>query len=196
MPATSRQTRSGRTRSASGLAGSPSKSTIFQPLTVRSVWPRWKSPCTRWAVADCPDVPRLATPAKVRRSASACSPSSGTIASATSRRVSIASESAARSLGAPRLGGELLGQHVVHLRGGQAEPLGLAGEVAADLVGVQVGLGEQVAHAGQREVPAVAGGAQELLEHRELDRVARCRRPGWSARASRRARRRGRCPAR
>ena len=31
-------------RSASGLAGSPSKSTIFQPLTVRSVWPRWRSP--------------------------------------------------------------------------------------------------------------------------------------------------------
>ena len=52
-----------------------------------------------------------------------------------------------------------------------AEPGGLAREVAADLVGVQVGLGEQVAHAGQREVPAVARGPQELLEHRELDRV-------------------------
>ena len=56
----------------------------------------------------------------------------------------------------------------MHLRGRQAEPVGLAGEVAADLVGVQVGLGEQVADAGQREVPAVAGGAQELLEHRQL----------------------------
>ena len=39
-----------------------------------------------------------------------------------------------------------------------------------DLVGVQVGLGEQVAHAGQRELPAVARGAQELLQHRQLQR--------------------------
>ena len=53
MPATSRHGESGRTRSASGLAGSPSKSTIFQPLTVRSVWPRCRSPwirCTRIGV--------------------------------------------------------------------------------------------------------------------------------------------------
>ena len=39
MPATSRHGESGTTRSASGLAGSPSKSTIFQPLAVRRVWP-------------------------------------------------------------------------------------------------------------------------------------------------------------
>ena len=51
----------------------------------------------------------------------------------------------------------------------RAQPGGLAGEVATDLLGVQVGLGEQVADAGQREVPAVARGAQELLQHRQLD---------------------------
>ncbi len=59
----------------------------------------------------------------------------------------------------------------MHLAGGHPEPVGLAREVAADLVGVQVGLGEEVAHAGQRQVPAVAGGAQELLEHREVQRL-------------------------
>ncbi len=47
MPAMSRQTLSGASRSAIVLAGSPSKSMIFQPDGVRSVWPRWKSPCTR-----------------------------------------------------------------------------------------------------------------------------------------------------
>ncbi len=67
--------------------------------------------------------------------------------------------------------GEVLGQRVVGLAQRDAEPGRLTGEVAADLVGVQVTLGEQVADAGQRELPAVAGGAQELLEHRELDDV-------------------------
>ncbi len=47
MPAMSRQMLSGTSRSAIVLAGSPSKSMIFQPLGVCSVWPRWKSPCTR-----------------------------------------------------------------------------------------------------------------------------------------------------
>ena len=47
MPATSRQTLSGAARSARVFTGSPSKSMIFQPDGVRSVWPRWKSPCTR-----------------------------------------------------------------------------------------------------------------------------------------------------
>ena len=76
-------------------------------------------------------------------------------------------------VGAPALGGELLGEHVVHLRGRETQALGLAGEVATDLVGVQVGLGEQVTHAGERQLPSVAGGAQELLEHRELDGLVR-----------------------
>ena len=42
----------------------------------------------------------------------------------------------------------------VHLGGRRAEPLGLAGEVAADLVGVQVALGEQVADAGLARAPS------------------------------------------
>ncbi len=70
-----------------------------------------------------------------------------------------------------RLGGKRLGQRVVDLRGGHPEPLRLAGEVTADLVGVQVGLREQVADARQRELPAVARGAEELLQHRELERL-------------------------
>jgi hypothetical protein len=73
--------------------------------------------------------------------------------------------------GVPRLGGELVGEHVVDLGGRQAQPFGLTGEVPAHLVGVQVGLGEQVPNAGEREVPAVAGGAQELLQHRQLERL-------------------------
>ena len=75
----------------------------------------------------------------------------------------------AQGVGLAPLDREVLGQVGVHLGQRDAEPRGLAGEVAADLVGVQVGLGEQVAHAGQRQVPAVARGAEELLEHRELD---------------------------
>ena len=52
--AASRRRRATASRAASartsGLAGSPSKSTIFQPRTVRSVWPRCRSPWTCWTV--------------------------------------------------------------------------------------------------------------------------------------------------
>ena len=65
-------------------------------------------------------------------------------------------------------GREVLGQQRVDRADRLTQPLRLAGEVAADLVGEEVGLGEQVAHAGQRELPPVAGGAEELLQHREL----------------------------
>ena len=74
-----------------------------------------------------------------------------------------------RRRGVTLLDREVRGQVGVHLGERRTEPCGLAGEVAADLVGVQVGLGEEVAHAGQGEVPAVARGAEELLEHRQLD---------------------------
>ena len=75
-------------------------------------------------------------------------------------------------LGAGALRGrEVLGQHPVHVGQRLAQPGRLAGEVAAHLVGVQVRLGEQVADAGEREVPPVARGAQELLEHGELERL-------------------------
>ena len=71
-------------------------------------------------------------------------------------------------LGSAVVDREVLGQVLVDLPQRLAQAGRLGGEVTAGLVGVQVGLDEQVAGAGQRQVPAVAGGAQELLEHREL----------------------------
>ena len=68
------------------------------------------------------------------------------------------------------LGGEVVAQGLVHLAQRLAEPGRLAGEVAAGVVGVHLRVGEQRADAGQRQVPAVAGRAQELLQHRELQR--------------------------
>ena len=59
-------------------------------------------------------------------------------------------------------------QNVLVVGGGLAEPVGLAGEVAADLVGVQVGLGVQVADADLGQLPPVAGGLEELLQHRQV----------------------------
>jgi hypothetical protein len=58
----------------------------------------------------------------------------------------------------------------VDLAQGLAQPRRLRCEVAAHLVGVQVLLGEQVAHARQRQVPAVGGRPQELLQHPEVER--------------------------
>ena len=56
----------------------------------------------------------------------------------------------------------------VHLGGGHAEPVRLAGEVAADLVGVQVGLGVAGrARWSVAELPAVGAVAQERLQHRQ-----------------------------
>ena len=55
---------------------------------------------------------------------------------------------------------------------GLAEPRGLAREVAAHLVGAQVGLGQQVAHAGQGHRPAVGRVGREVLQHRERERFA------------------------
>ena len=54
------------------------------------------------------------------------------------------------------------------LGGRRAEPGRLGREVAADLVGVQVCLGVEVADAGDRELPAVGGGAEEVAEHPEV----------------------------
>jgi len=48
-----------------------------------------------------------------------------------------------------------------------AQLLALNREVAARLVGVQIGLSHQVAHADLRELPAVGGGGEVLLQHRE-----------------------------
>ena len=146
------------------MAGSPSKSTIFQPRLVRRVWPRCRSPwtcCTVEAGQRAHPVVRRAQGVGVRRQ----------LGHDVERGVEPGGHRVGergRGVGAAALGREVLGQHGVHLAQRLAEPGGLAGEVAAGLVGVQVGLGEEVAGAGEREVPAVAGGAQELLEHREL----------------------------
>ena len=52
-----------------------------------------------------------------------------------------------------------------------AQPVGLAGEVAAHLVGVQVALGEQVARAGGGHVPALGGVRRERGDHAERVRL-------------------------
>ena len=53
----------------------------------------------------------------------------------------------------------------MHRRDGFAQPVGLAGEVTADLVGVEVALGEQVAHAGGGHRPALGRVAFILGRH-------------------------------
>ena len=71
---------------------------------------------------------------------------------------------------------ERVAQLLVHLGERGAEPGRLGGEVAADLVGMEIGLGEQVADAGERDLPAVTRGAEELLQHREMNRCSVLRR--------------------
>ena len=66
-----------------------------------------------------------------------------------------------------RAGAERRGELAVHRAHRLADAVGLAGEVAADLVGAQVGLGEQVAHAGQGHRPAVGRVRRVLLQHRD-----------------------------
>ena len=84
------------------------------------------------------------------------------------RRRARSRSSSRPSLPVPKAAGEV----GVHLGDGGAEPLGLAGEVAAGLVGVQVGLGHQVADAGLGQLPAVGGRGHELLQHRQRVRLA------------------------
>ncbi len=83
---------------------------------------------------------------------------------------------------------DLVAQHVVDLAQRLAEPGGLAGEVAAGVARRELGVGEQVADAGERELPPVGGGAQELLQHPEVQHARRRRRARPSRRAGRRAR--------
>ena len=67
---------------------------------------------------------------------------------------------------------ERLGKICVHLRRGNAETLGLAGEVATGLVGMQVGFGHQVPDARLGQLPAIGCRGHELLEHRQARRLA------------------------
>ena len=108
---------------------------------------------------------RRARPARARRPArrraGACMPSASSVRSSGCRR-----------RGREVLGAATRGSRPARRRAGRPRPA----KSPPDLVGVQVGLGEQVADAGEREVPAVARRAQELLEHREVHVVARRRR--------------------
>ena len=151
MPATSRSGESGGRRSASGLAGSPSKSTIFQPFDVRRVWPRWRSPCTRWTA---PARSSRASRRSARAVPAACSAQLGHDVAARRRaaRHRCGQRRAGRRRSAPRR--EALGQQRVHLGGRLARAARPRREVAADLVGVQVGLGEQVAHDWPARAPS------------------------------------------
>jgi hypothetical protein len=69
-------------------------------------------------------------------------------------------------------GGQRPGQVGVHLGGGVAEPVRLAGEVATDLGRVQVGLGVQVADADLGQLPAVGRGPEVFLQHGQVGPVA------------------------
>ncbi len=62
---------------------------------------------------------------------------------------------------------ELLGQSRVHGGDRFTQPEGFAGEVAADLVGIQVTFGEQVTGAGQRHVPTLGGIGRKCGHHAE-----------------------------
>ena len=90
----------------------------------------------------------------VARRASACAASSGTTSSAASSRAVIASASAPAASAPRRSVGKSSARTGVDLAQCLAEPGGLAGEVAADLVGVQVGLGEEVADARRARGPS------------------------------------------
>ena len=75
-------------------------------------------------------------------------------------------------LGVEHRGGQRLAQGGVHLGRHAAQPLGLAGEVGADVGRMQVGLDEQVAHAGLRGLPALGAADEELLQERQHTGVA------------------------
>ena len=166
MPATSRQAESGSTRSASGLAGSPSKSTIFQPLTVRSVWPRWRSPCTcctcdtgrrrrrrrtsragrrRTAPARAPRrARRRAGPSSRSRARPAASAVRTCVGKCSARAwCTSASDSPRRAASAAK-----------------SPPTSSAWRSAS---------ANRLRTLASADVPAVAGGPQELLEHRQLE---------------------------
>ena len=168
MPATSRSGESSAGRSASGLTGSPSKSSSTQPVR------------------------RCASPGRGGSRRARAGPAPAGAASATRSKASPQPVGVRRELGharrarrragrassrpAPRgrarsyelAVGSACGEVGVDLGGGDAEPVRLGGEVAADLVGVQVALGHQVAHADLRQLPAVGRRPQEVLQHRDV----------------------------
>ena len=181
MPATSRQAESGSTRSASGLAGSPSKSTIFQPLTVRRVWPRCRSPCTccTWTLGDVghgvergAQRRRRTPPARARRRGR--------------RRAARSSRRPARPAG--RACGRAVGKCSARswCTSASASPSRAASAAKSPPTSsaCRSASANRLRTLASASVPAVGGGAQELLQHRQLER-----RPSLAVgpRASRRA---------
>ena len=162
MPAMSRSGESGRRRASSGCPGSPSKSISSQVFGVRSTCPRCRSPWIRCTFTVSPST---------ERSAAAAASTCGRQIRHDGRRAGQPFQH--RSTGhRHRLHAELLRQRPVHHRDRLAEPVGLAGEVAAHLVGGQVGLAEQVAHAGGRHRPALGRVLRVGGQHAQRDRLA------------------------
>ena len=64
-----------------------------------------------------------------------------------------------------------------------AEPVGLAGEIAADLVGVQVAFREQVTNAGRGHRPAFGGVGLKLSDHPQRPSATAAFRRGYLIRA-------------
>ena len=93
--------------------------------------------------------------------------------SAASSRSPICAATVRVPVGVGRLGRQHRGHVGVHRGGRRAQPLALAGEVAADLVGVQVALGVEVADARRGQPPAVARVGHERLQHRDRRRGVR-----------------------
>ena len=79
---------------------------------------------------------------------------------------------AASSAPVVRAGAQRADQLRVRHRHRLAQPVRLAREVPAHLVGAQVRLGEQVTDADQRHRPAVGGVGREVLQHAERRRLA------------------------
>ena len=190
MPATSRHGSPGGDRSSSGLAGSPSKSMIFQFFTVRSVWPRCRSPCTRWAVTG---RSRCRIASKTRAQPVGVLLQLGYDGRARRRGGPTWRRRAAPSCSAPHVSvGKACGQRGVHVgdrrrRAGGPRRRSRRRTPRAWTVAV----GVEVAQAGQRQLPAVAGGAEELLQDRRAGGPRR--RAGAASPPSRRATRRARC---
>ncbi|HVM28540.1 MAG TPA: hypothetical protein VM433_12840 [Mycobacteriales bacterium] len=114
---------------------------------------------------------RSATCAYTARTASACSARSGHDGQGAFEALDQLLRGGPALVRVGGAGREQLSEQRVHLGRRGAEPLRLRGEVATDLVGVQVGLGEQVPDAGGGHRPALGGRALEVLQHGEGRRL-------------------------
>ena len=128
------------------------------------VWPRCRSPWTRWAttgVGVClglvveSDQPRARGQQIGSRRDGDVEPPAHDADPLTER------------VGIPLLRRKRGPQIGVHLGGDHAQPLGLGREVAPGELGVQVTVAQQVADAGRGELPSLGAARQELLRERQ-----------------------------